>query len=344
MENFQSRIYSINDFLEWNDRKQLEISPNFQRRSVWSPQAKSYLIATILQDKPLPKIFIRVSTDPKTRITKREVVDGQQRIRAILSFVEDGFAISRIHSETYGGLRYSDLPEEVQAKFLKYELSVDLLQDLEDRDVLDIFARLNTYSISLNKQELLNAKYFGYFKQLVYKLSGDFYSFWSKNNIFTSRGISRMKEAELMTDLIVAAMDGIQSKKNVEKYYKLYDETFEDREVIEDRVRRTINAIGNIFGERLASSEFRSTPNFYGLFVALYHMQYGIPNFDVPRKTFTVEDYARISNCLDEIEHILEEKNMDYSDFIASTKDATTDVPARTTRCEFIANRIYMAL
>lgn len=344
MENFQSRIYSINDFLEWNDRKQLEISPNFQRRSVWSPQAKSYLIATILQDKPLPKIFIRVSTDPKTRVTKREVVDGQQRIRAILSFVEDGFSISKIHSETYGNFRYSHLPEEVQSKFLKYELSVDLLQDLEDRDVLDIFARLNTYSISLNKQELLNAKYFGYFKQLVYRLSGDFYTFWLKNNVFTSRGISRMKEAELMTDLIIAVVDGIQSKKNAERYYKLYDETFENREIVEERVRKVINTIGNIFEDRLATSEFHSTPNFYGLFVALYHMQYGITNFAAPRKTFSVEDYARISNCLDEIEHILEEKNTVYSEFIASTKDATTDVPARNTRCTFIANRIYAAL
>ena len=47
MKNFDSRTYSINDFIEWEERKQLEISPKFQRRSVWSPQAKSYLIDTI---------------------------------------------------------------------------------------------------------------------------------------------------------------------------------------------------------------------------------------------------------------------------------------------------------
>ena len=57
MKNFDSRTYSINDFIEWDDRGQLEISPKFQRRSVWSPQAKSYLIDTILKDKPLPKIL-----------------------------------------------------------------------------------------------------------------------------------------------------------------------------------------------------------------------------------------------------------------------------------------------
>jgi hypothetical protein len=139
----------------------------------------------ILKDKPLPKIFIRATTDPKTKRTVREIVDGQQRMRAILSFVKDGFKISKIHNEEYGGMTYSELPEDVQADFLKYEISVDLLLDLSDRDVLDIFARLNTYSVSLNKQELFNAKYFGYFKQLVYKLSGDYYTFWTENKIFT---------------------------------------------------------------------------------------------------------------------------------------------------------------
>ena len=118
---------------------------------MWSPQAKSYLIDTILKDKPLPKIFIRATTDPKTRRTVREIVDGQQRMRTILSFVKDGFRISKIHNEEFGGMTYSELPEDVQTEFLKYELSVDLLLDLPDRDILDIFARLNTYSVSLNR-------------------------------------------------------------------------------------------------------------------------------------------------------------------------------------------------
>lgn len=152
MKNFDSRTYSINDFIEWDDRGQLEISPKFQRRSVWSPQAKSYLIDTILKDKPLPKIFIRATTDPKTKKTTREIVDGQQRIRTILSFVKDGFRISKVHNEEFGGMLYSELPDEVQGEFLKYELSVDLLLDVQDRDILDVFARLNTYSVSLNNE------------------------------------------------------------------------------------------------------------------------------------------------------------------------------------------------
>lgn len=346
MKNFDSRTYSISDFLEWEERGQLEISPKFQRRSVWSPQAKSYLIDTILKDKPLPKIFIRATTDPKTRKTVREIVDGQQRIRTILSFVKDAFRISKIHNDEFGGKTYSELPEEVQTEFLKYEISVDLLLDLSDREVLDIFARLNTYSVSLNKQELFNAKYFGYFKQLVYRLSGDYYTFWVENRIFTDRKIVRMAEAELVTDLLIAALEGIQSKKSADKYYQKYDESFDNRAIIEENFKATMDMIGNLFGDNLAETEFRTVPNFYGLFIAIYHMNYGILALDSERCVIAEKDYPKVLNCLDDINGIIQmdDAPKDYQAFIKSTKDATTDIPARKTRCEFIANRLFEAL
>lgn len=346
MKNFDSRTYSINDFIEWEERDQLVISPKFQRRSVWSPQAKSYLIDTILRDKPLPKIFIRATTDPRTRKTVREIVDGQQRMRTILSFVKDGFRISKVHSEEFGGMTYSELPDDVQSDFLKYELSVDLLLDLSDRDVLDIFARLNTYSVSLNKQELFNAKYFGYFKQLVYKLSGDYYTFWIDNKIFTDRRIMRMGEAELVTDLLIAMIDGIQSKKTAEKYYQKYDDDFESRALIEERFTATMNLIGNLFNGVFPNSNLRSTPNFYGLFVALYHMNYGIPRLDAPRRPIEKSDYSKVVNCFEDIDSIfdLDDIPRDYQEFIRSTKEATTDIPSRTIRCVFIAKKFYDAI
>lgn len=264
------------------------------------------MIDTILKDKPLPKIFIRATTDPKTRKTVREIVDGQQRIRTILSFVKDAFRISKIHNDEFGGKTYSELPEEVQTEFLKYEISVDLLLDLSDREVLDIFARLNTYSVSLNKQELFNAKYFGYFKQLVYRLSGDYYTFWVENRIFTDRKIVRMAEAELVTDLLIAALEGIQSKKSADKYYQKYDESFDNRAIIEENFKATMDMIGNLFGDNLAETEFRTVPNFYGLFIAIYHMNYGILALDSERCVIAEKDYPKVLNCLDDINGIIQ--------------------------------------
>ena len=346
MKDFDTRSYSINDFVEWEERKQLVISPKFQRRSVWSPQAKSYLIDTIIKGKPLPKIFIRATTDPKTKKTVREVVDGQQRIGTILSFIKDGFKISKVHNEEYGGKVYSELPESVQADFLKYELSVDLLMDLSDRDILDIFARLNTYSVSLNKQELYNAKYFGYFKQLVYSLGGKYYTFWVEKGLFTDRKIMRMAEAELVTDLLIAMISGIDSKKNAEKYYQKYDEVFDNRKEMEQRFDTIMSMIGEIYGEKIQNTCFKTIPNFYGLFLAFYHMNYGISNINMRRKEITSHDYEKVKNSLDEIDTIITNDDIDkrYIDFVKSTKDATTDVPARKTRIEFIVGQIINAI
>ena len=67
-------------------------------------------------------------------------------------------------------------------------------------------------------------------------------------------------------------------------------------------------------------------------------MNYGIPNLNADVKKITREDYPKIRNCLDDINCILEMEEIpkEYFEFVKSTKDATTDVPARTTRCEFI--------
>ena len=143
MKSFDSRAYSINDFVEWDKQGQLELNPSFQRRQVWSDKAKSYLMDTILRGKPIPKIFIRQRINVTTKKSLREVVDGQQRLRSILSFIKDGFEVSKRQNKACGGCRFSQLPEDIQSQVLSYELSVDLLINLPDSEVLDIFGRLN---------------------------------------------------------------------------------------------------------------------------------------------------------------------------------------------------------
>jgi len=150
MKSYDSRTYSINDFVEWHKAKQLELNPRFQRRPVWSDKAKSYLLDTILRGKPIPKIFIRQKINVSTKTSIRDVVDGQQRLRAILSYINDGFVVSKAQNAEYGGLCFSQLPEDIQGQVLAYEVSVDLLINLPDADVLDIFSRLNSYAVILN--------------------------------------------------------------------------------------------------------------------------------------------------------------------------------------------------
>src|SRR5438067_4047420 len=155
MKNFDSRTYSINDFLEWNVNNQLELNPKFQRRNVWSDRARSFLMDTIVRGKPIPKVFIRQKINATTKASIREVVDGQQRLRTILSYLNDGFTISKRHNPTYGGRYFSqlfDVDDQIQTNILNYEVSVDLLVNMPDSEVLDVFSRLNSYAVILNEQ------------------------------------------------------------------------------------------------------------------------------------------------------------------------------------------------
>src|SRR5207253_2119358 len=106
------------------------------RRSVWREKARSFLMDSILRGKPIPKVFIRQIIHPRSKQTIREVVDGQQRIRTILDYLNDLFVVSKFHNADFGGIPFSKLDEGTQKAVLTYEISVDLLSDAPDEEVL----------------------------------------------------------------------------------------------------------------------------------------------------------------------------------------------------------------
>ncbi len=166
--------YKVSDFISWAKASTLILSPSFQRRSVWPAGAKSYLIDTIIRGLPIPIIFLRErKADLDSFEAKREVVDGQQRIRTLLTFIQpslvknfdpvrDAFAIKKTHNKELADKQFRDLPPDVRQKILDYQFSVHILpSSIDDREVLQIFARMNSTGLKLNSQELRNAAYFG---------------------------------------------------------------------------------------------------------------------------------------------------------------------------------------
>lgn len=349
MKGFDSTTYTVNDFLEWYERKQLVLSPKFQRRSVWKDVAKSFLIDSILRDKPLPKIFIRQITDIKNRTTIREVVDGQQRLRTIMDFINDGFKVKKVHNKEYGEKYFSQLDEEAQSAILTYKFSVDTLIGVEDSDIMDIFARLNTYTTPLNKQELLNAEFYGYFKQLVYGVSYKYNKFWIDNKIFTEYQTMRMNEVELTADLFIAFIDGIQNRKIVKNYYKKYDDNFDEREMLEERFDEVVSLITRIFGDNLKKSKYKKPALFFAMFLALYNIKYDINNIDNMQHIegpLSDKEISKIKTCLDRIEEIInsEDLSKEQLEFVTSISRATSDAESRKIRTKFIVNEIGKAL
>ncbi|WFP65480.1 DUF262 domain-containing protein [Mesorhizobium sp. WSM4904] len=274
--------YTPLDFLQWDEAGTLAISPKFQRRGVWSRAAQSFLIDTLLLGLPVPPIYLRVTQDQGRKALVREVVDGQQRVSAILGFMRDKYALTKNIESPYIGKRFSDLDQDAKDRISQYSLICEVFYGVEDSDILRIFARLNTHSVKLNAQELRNGKYFGQFKRSSYDLAVEHLEFWRKNRIFTEQGIARMQEAELTSELIIAMISGLQDKKkSIDGFYAKFDEEFPERGQVEDRFRKTIDAINVSVGDELPSTEFRRVPLFYSLFTATYHRIYGLPRIEL---------------------------------------------------------------
>lgn len=348
MSSHKPRGYSVNDFLSWDERKELVLQPKFQRRDVWTPKAKSHLIDTILRGLPIPIIFIRQSVDPKQRRTIREVVDGQQRLRAVISFSKDEYPVLRSQNQAFGGKRFSELSGETQQRFLNYEFSVVLLEEVSDADVLDIFARLNTYAQTLTAQELLNAAYFGEFKQSIYSLGYEHLEFWRQHGILQDRQIIRMAEAELATELVVVMLVGIQNRRQrVRDLYETKDDSFPEKARVEKEFKAVIDATTRCLGDALRDSIFAKRVLFHSLFCAFYHVMYGIPDTpELPHggiaKNIAAADVPKVREALLALsrKYRAPTPSAEVQKFIAASQKATGDREQRLVRVKIIAEHI----
>ena len=226
MDRVEYESIIIQDLLGFHERDELDISPWYQRRSVWSRPQKAYLINTIHENKPVPSIYIRHTVDLERETSIKEVVDGQQRVRCVIEYKNGHF--SARHPKHREPVFYTELTRNERIHFLQSTLSVGYLVGATDSDVIEIFARINTISKNLNPQEKRNAKYGGAIKQFCLQEAMTRLPFWRQNRIFSDAQISRMAEVQFVSDLVLNLIEGLQdfSSAKLNAFYDKYDEDF----------------------------------------------------------------------------------------------------------------------
>jgi len=288
--SIQKTVYKVSDFVGWQRDGTLVLSPSFQRRPVWKPIAKSFLMDTIVRGFPVPVIYIRERVDLDTQRTIREVVDGQQRLRTIISFIaptelpdfnidRDEFLVRATHNSEIAGKPFSRLPADVRSAVLGYEFSVHILASgTDDRDILQMFARINSTGTKLNPQELRNAEYFGAFKNSMYRLALEQLERWRAWRIFTEDQLARMKEVELTSDLAINMLGGIVAKRQptIDSWYGRLDDEYPDEEELERRFRRVFDDIEDAVGDEISSTPFHSEVWFFSLVMTVYDALFGL--------------------------------------------------------------------
>ncbi len=314
-------IYRTSDFLSWQRAKTLVLSPSFQRRPVWEAAAKSYFIDTIARGLPIPIVFVREQTNLHTLEPSREVVDGQQRLRTLLTYIEpealadydverDRFEVRKTHNTELAGKGFKELPADLRRKILGYEFSVHVLpSDTDDTEVLQIFARMNATGIKLNYQELRNAKFYGDFKNLSYALAYEQLSRWRNWKVFNESDIARMLEVEETSDLLILMIDGIHSRSRavIDKAYDLYDNRLSQpqSDTMSHRFRLVMHTIDRTIGDTLPKTVFSRKALFNTLFSFYYDQMYGIKSVLEPMtpRPLTPKAVNAALAASDEIQH-----------------------------------------
>lgn len=138
-------------------RATINTNPDYQRPAVWSSAQKQLLVDSILRGYDVPKFYLRqVSKKPE----KFDVVDGQQRTRAIWEFFDGGYGLPKDADELDGnpiaGLKYQELPLDIRLKWEIYNLDVVVMAEADEDETREMFLRLQN-GTSLKAQEKRNA-------------------------------------------------------------------------------------------------------------------------------------------------------------------------------------------
>jgi len=350
------KIVQINDILQWYENDELELSPKYQRNSVWNEKAKSYLIDTIIRGLPIPPIFMRQRIDVNTKKTYREVIDGQQRLRAITEFIQNKFPISRTHNELYGGMYYDKLDEEIKEQILDYDIFVEVINEKEDPIIYDMFARLNTNNCVLNRQELRNSRYWGEFKVAAYNTAAEYREIFYNNRIFNDKQFSRMDDVELVSVLLNVFINGIDSDTptSIDKLYQKYDKDFSDFVNIKEKFDKVMFEIQKIYEYLNGNVKcFTSKVYFYTLFVTIMHQLFGVDNLSIYRlPQFSISQIdsnrERLLDCIIQFENDFEDCVVNendnnplfsgFSTFEKNHRSRTTNKIERIQRVQFLSD------
>jgi hypothetical protein len=214
----------------------LVIDSTYQRRSVWGERDKIRLIETILLNLVIPELFFwKASTDPESGESITHIVDGQQRVNAVIDFIDGKFKLKESYllnketKERWANKTFAQLLPEDKTTIWNYKFMIIEIDPNASRDdIIKMFRRLNLTDYNLNDQERRNSTH-GEFAVLARELSEN--PFWDSNRLFNTTDIKRMKDIEFCATIILLSRNGIidqTDQKALNQAYEDFQENYKD--------------------------------------------------------------------------------------------------------------------
>jgi hypothetical protein len=281
MFKFSDNRKTVNEIFTMFDEGKLIVDDTYQRRSVWSEKDKVRLIETILLQLVIPELFFwKADTDPETGISTTHIVDGQQRIKAIYSFINNEFKLKPQYlldegsKEKYANKYFKDLDTETRKTFWNYQLMIIEIDSAATRDdIITMFNRLNLTDYNLNDQEKRNSVS-GEFAALAREISDN--PLWDEKRLFTGPDVKRMKDVEFCASIILLHRKGIIDQTDQSALNQAYEELqvgYKDAEQDKEAVCAAIETIATFFISDNVTKFLRRKAQLYTLFSVVFYMQ-----------------------------------------------------------------------
>jgi hypothetical protein len=329
MDRVEYEKLIIQELINASKNNELNICPWYQRREVWSQSQKAYLINSIFEQKPVPSLYIRHSINIDTDRSIKEIVDGQQRIRAILEYVQGKFSAK--HPNYGKKVAYQELKRAEAEKFRLTSLSVGYLLGATDGDVIEIFGRLNSVAKTLNPQEKRNARFSGEFKQFCLKEASTRLPIWRDLNIFTANDIARMNEFAFVSDLALNLLKGLSdfSQAKIDGIYEEFDDVFPAQADLTRRFEKVFSLIANLDREAIRDTIFSRQPVFFSLFVVLDSCKKKLSSSGLEKALFEIDTIFNSEGGQAPLKEV-------ELEFINACKASTQRIKSRKVRDAFI--------
>lgn len=295
MAELSSQPITIQSIYSWYRDGKLLVNRRYQRKLVWTLEEKQKLIESLLNKYPIPAILLAEREGVPGTF---EIIDGLQRLHAIISFIElnyptneelffdaNSFPTVKTKLES-DGFDFAEIKTTLDKKdvstILDYAMALSIMRSASEKEVNDVFDRINTYGHRLSDQERRQAGVQSQFSKLVREISctlrGDVSSetlplekmpsisidlpsmkhgydiqaeevFWVKHGILRSTDLRDSLDEQCIADIAACIILGSLITRSKDALDKLYNEESNDYTRIDSALKA--------YGEERFAKEFK---------------------------------------------------------------------------------------
>jgi hypothetical protein len=264
----------VQDIINLYKNGQLNLSPGFQRDSVWTERDRSKLIDSIIRNYPLPAIFL-YCREHNGQIVY-DVIDGKQRIETILMFMgllrgkKFKAKVQMPDDEELTWITWDSLRRRQQQPIITGYKLLTIEVDGDLHDIIDVFIRINSTGKALTSAEKQHAKYYNSeFLKTAAKVASKYEDYFVKSGIISAGQITRMKHIELICEIMISIGQGeVINKKAALDKVMATTMTYTQIKKVRDKAITAINRLQKIF-PLLSHTRFRQLSDFYVLAVLI---------------------------------------------------------------------------